>query len=72
MLLRAHPKVPVAPSAEFPQLRDFRVVRLDVVFHGEALGVVDADVAAEAEEEAGCFERQKFGVGSSSVSLWWC
>lgn len=58
MLLGRDPDMAVAPAAEVAKLLDFGVVVLDVVFHGEAGWVEDADVAAESEEDAGGFERE--------------
>ena len=56
VLLWTYPDVAVAPLAEVTQLLDFWVGVVDVVFYGEGGGVVNADVAAEAEEDAACFE----------------
>lgn len=56
MLLGTYPDVAVAPLAEVTQLLDFWVCVLDVVFYGEAGGIVHADVAAEALKDATCFE----------------
>ena len=52
MLLWAHPDVTITPLAELAELLDLGVVVLLVVLDGEAGGVVDADIAAEAEEDA--------------------
>lgn len=64
MLFGADPDVAVGPFAEVAELLDFGVRVLDVVFDGEAGRVVDADVAAEAEEDAGGFVGEELGVGS--------
>jgi len=55
VLFGTYPEVTVGPTREVAQFLDFRVVVRFVVFDGEAGGVVDADVAAEAEEDAGDF-----------------
>lgn len=49
MLLGADPDIAIAPFAKVTQFLDFGVRVLRVVFDGEAFGVVNADVAAEAE-----------------------
>lgn len=46
----------VALLAQVTQLLDFLMRVLDIVFYGETGGIVYADVAAEAEEDAACFE----------------
>jgi hypothetical protein len=61
-LFGADPDVAVAPFAEVAEFLDFGVRVLDVVFDGEAGGVVDADVAAEAEEDSCGFVGEEFGV----------
>jgi len=55
VLFGTYPEVAVGPARKVAQFLDFGVVVLFVVFDGEAGGVVDADVAAEAEEDAGDF-----------------
>ena len=50
MLLGRHPEVAIAPAAKIPQLLDFFMVVLVIVLHREAHGIVDANVAAEAEK----------------------
>jgi hypothetical protein len=49
MLLRANPHMPIAPLAQVPQLLDFRVRVLDIVFHGQSRGIVHAHIAAKPE-----------------------
>lgn len=56
VLFRADPNMAIAPLAEIAQFLDFGVGVLRVVFDGEAIRVVDADVAAKAEEDATGFE----------------
>lgn len=55
VLLRRDPDVAVAPFAQVAEFLDFGMVVLDVVFDGEAAGVVDTDVAAEAPENSAGF-----------------
>ena len=55
MLFGTYPEVAVGPAGEVAQFLDFGVVVRFVIFDGEASGVVDAHVAAEAEEDAGDF-----------------
>jgi hypothetical protein len=55
MLLRTNPHMAITPLAQLPQLLHLRMNVLDVVFDGEAGGVEDAYVAAEAEENPGGF-----------------
>lgn len=55
VLFGRNPYVPVTPFAQVAEFLDFGVVVLDVVFHGEAGGVVDADVAAESPENSAGF-----------------
>ena len=64
MLLRTDPDMAITPLAQVAQLLDFGVSVVDVVFNGEGCGVVHADVAAEAEEDAACFEGEEAGVGA--------
>ena len=52
VLFGTYPEVAVGPAREIAQFLDFGVVVRFVVFDGQAGGVVDADVAAEAEEDA--------------------
>ena len=59
MLLGADPNMAIAPFAEFPQLLDLGVVVLDVVLLGQAGGIVDANIASEAEKDAGGLIRQQ-------------
>jgi hypothetical protein len=50
VLLGAHPDVAITPLAESPELLDFGVVMLLVIFDGEARGIVDSYVTAETKE----------------------
>jgi hypothetical protein len=42
----------IAPSAQIAEFLDFRVVLLDVVFHGQAGRIVYANIAAQTPEDA--------------------
>lgn len=64
MLFGRNPDVAVGPEGEAAEFLDFGVVVLDVVFDGEAAGVEDADVGAEAVEDAGGFVGHFAGVGA--------
>jgi len=64
VLLRRHPEVPVRPARQLAQFLHFRVRVRVVVFHRQALWVVDAYVAAQAEEDAGDFVGQELRVGA--------
>jgi len=64
VLLRRNPDVAVAPAAEISELLHFLVVVLDIIFDGETGRVVDADIAAEAEEDPGGLECQQARVRS--------
>jgi hypothetical protein len=64
VLLRRDPDVAVAPAAEISELLHLLVVVLDIIFDGEASGVVDADIATEAEEDTGGFECEEARVRS--------
>ena len=72
VLLRRHPDVTVAPLAEFAQFLHFAVAVLDVVFYGQAVGIEDADVAPEPEEDPACFvgEETREGTVGGFVSLY--
>jgi hypothetical protein len=54
----------VTPAAEISELLHFLVVVLDIIFNGEASGVVDADIATKAEEDPGSFEGEEARVRS--------
>ena len=56
----------VAPLAQRAQLLHLGVVVLHVVLDGQAGGIEDADVAAEAEENARALEGQQARVGASA------
>jgi hypothetical protein len=64
VLLRRDPDVTVAPAAEISELLHFLVVVLDIIFDGKASGVIDADIATEAEENPGGFECEEARVRS--------
>jgi len=52
VLFGTYPEVAIGPAREVSQFLDFGMGVCFVVFDGEPGGVVDADVAAEAEEDA--------------------
>jgi hypothetical protein len=54
--------MPVAPLAQFAELLHLRVHVLLVVLDGQASGVVDAHIAAKAEQDSCGFEGKKPGV----------
>ena len=68
VLFGGDPDVAVAPAAEVPQFLHFGMRVLDVVLDGELAGIVDADVAAEAEEDAGGFVGEEAGKRSVGVA----
>lgn len=49
----------IAPTAQISQFLHLRVVVLHVVFHRQIGGIVDPDVASQAEENAGTFKGQE-------------
>ena len=64
MLFGADPDVPVGPEREAAQLEHGGVGGGDGVADGEVGGVEDADVAAEAVQDARGFEGHEFRVGA--------
>ena len=66
MLLGRDPDVAVAPLAQTSQLLHLGVVVLDVVLDGQAGGLEDAHVAAQAGEDACALERQQARVGAAA------
>ena len=59
VLLGRHPDVTVAPFAEVAELLHLAVVVLLVVFDGQTVGIEDAHVAAQAEEDSTGFEGEE-------------
>ena len=69
MLFGADPHMAIAPFAQFPQLLDLGVAVLDVVLLGQAGGIVDANIASEAEKDAGGLIRQQLRERSRECLL---
>lgn len=59
MLFRRDPDVAVTPLAQVSQLLHLVMVLLGVVLDGQTRWIEHANVAAQAEEDAGTFESQQ-------------
>jgi hypothetical protein len=59
----------VAPSAQIAEFLDFRVRVSNVVFHGQAGGIVDTNITAQTPENAADLESKQFGVGATGSSV---
>lgn len=54
----------ITPVAQISQLLHFGVVVLHVVFDWQAGGIIDSDVASQAEQNASTFKGQQSRIGA--------
>lgn len=60
MLLRRHPEMAIAPPAQVAELLDLRMRLLHIVFHRQAGGIVDANIAAQTPKDAADLVGEQF------------
>lgn len=62
MLFRRDPEVPIAPPTQVAEFLDLGVRVLDIILHGQAGRIINADIAAKTPEDAANLEGKKFRI----------
>jgi hypothetical protein len=52
----------VTPPAQIAEFLNLGMCLLDIIFHGQTRGIVNANVAAQTPEDAADLESKQFGV----------
>jgi len=72
MLLRRDPNMTITPLAELTQFLDAWVILLHIIFDRQPVRIEDANLAAQAMQDAGTLIREQPGVGAIQQSATHC